>query len=149
MTVRHAAVATLVLLTAGCGIRAGSPEGSHTSPGGRTVDAEDIAASSARTAWDALQLLGAYLRLEEDKDGDPVRMTSRGRASIHLKSEPQVILDGIRLVEYGLLHEMSAGHLERIEFVTGPSASIRYGTNAGNGVIVITTRSAGGGSAAR
>lgn len=148
MSLRHVVVAALILGTAGCGIRAGTPDGGGTSPGGRTVDAEDIAASSARTAWDALQLLGAYLRLEEDKDGDAARMTSRGRASIHLRGEPQVILDGVRIVEYGLLQEMSAGHLERIEFVTGPSATIRYGTNAGSGVIVITTRSAGGGSAA-
>lgn len=134
-------VAALAALTAGCGLRASqSATDGDTRPAGRVVDAEDIEASSARTAWDALQLLGAYLRLEEDKDRRPARMTSRGRASINLSSEPLVFLDGVRLVEYTVLHEMSAGHVERIEFITGPSASIRYGTNAGSGVIVITTR---------
>ena len=105
------------------------------------MDAEQIERSSVKTAWDALQLLGAFLRLDEDKDSQPARMTARGRSSIILSSEPQVILDGVRLVEYQLLHSMSAHLVERIEFITGPQATTRYGTNSGHGVILITTRS--------
>jgi len=142
MKLRLFVAAGLSLCLVGCGLKAAN--NSHdgdSNPGGRVVDADDIAASSARTAWEAMQLLGAFLRLDEDKDRNPSRMTSRGRSSIMLNSQPLVFLDGVRLVELGLLHEMSAFHVDRIEFVTGPSASIRYGTNAGNGVVVITTRS--------
>ena len=146
MRVRLAWMTVLTVALGGCGATAAqsSPDG-DPQPGGRSISAEDIQASSARTAWDALRLLGAYLRIEEDKDQQPARMTSRGRSSIHLKSEPQVVLDGVRLVDYSVLHQMSASLIERIDFLTGPSASIRYGTNAGNGVIVITTRTADSG----
>ena len=142
MKLRLFVAAGLALSLAGCGLKAANnAHDGDANPGGRVVDAEDIAASSARTAWEAMQLLGAFLRLDEDKDRNPARMTSRGRSSILLSSQPLVFLDGVRLVELGLLKEMSAFHVERIEFVTGPSASIRYGTNAGNGAVVITTRS--------
>lgn len=138
-----AALTGLALLTTGCALRpaTGQNDG-DPSPRGRTVEAEEIERSSVRTAWDALQLLGAFLRLEEDKDQQPARMTSRGRSSILLDSQPRVVLDGVRLVEYTVLEGMSAHLLERIEFLTGPQATIRYGTNAGNGVILITTRTA-------
>jgi outer membrane cobalamin receptor len=146
MRSRFAWATVLALAVGGCGVTAAqSSEDSSPRPGGRSIDAEDIEASSARTAWDALRLLGAYLRLEEDKDRQPAQMTSRGRSSIHLSSEPQVFLDGVRIVEYTVLHQMNARLIERIDFVTGPSASIRYGTNAGNGVIVIRTRTADSG----
>ena len=138
-----AALTGLVLMTSGCALRpaTGTADGS-SSPRGRIVDAEEIERSSVDSAWDALQLLGAFLRLEEDKDQQPARMTSRGRSSILLDSQPRVILDGVRLVEYKVLHDMSAHLIQRIEFLTGPEATTRYGTNAGHGVILITTRSA-------
>ena len=147
MRARFAWMAALALALGGCGATAAqNSQDGDPRPGGRSIDAEDIQASSARTAWDALRLLGAYLRLEEDKDRQPARMTSRGRSSIHLKSEPQVVLDGVRIVEYSVLHQMNAALIERIDFLTGPSASIRYGTNAGSGVIVIKTRTSNSGS---
>lgn len=138
-----AAVAGLALLVSGCGLRpaTGSNDGSP-SPRGRVVDQEQIERSSVDNAWDALQLLGAFLRLEEDKDQRPARMTARGRSSILLDSQPQVVLDGVRLVEYTVLKGMSAHLIERIEFLTGPEATQRYGTNAGHGVILISTRTA-------
>jgi outer membrane receptor for ferrienterochelin and colicin len=136
-----AMTAGVVLFGTGCSVRpiTGGTDGSP-SPRGRTVDAEDIARSSVRTAWDALQLLGAFLRLEEDKDQRPARMTARGQSSILLDSEPQVVMDGVRLVEYTVLRGMNANVIERIEFLTGPEATTRYGTNSGHGVILITTR---------
>ena len=134
------AVAGLAVLVGGCGIRPATGGGDGSlSPRGRSIDAEQIEASSVSTAWDALQLLGAFLRLEEDKDQQPARMTARGRSSIILTSEPQVILDGVRLLEYQVLHSMNANVVQRIEFITGPEATTRYGTNAGHGVILITT----------
>lgn len=134
-------VAALAALATGCGARAAQNSGADVGPSGRVIDAEDIAASSARTAWEAVQLLGGFLRLEEDKDRRPSRVTSRGRSSIYLSSEPLLFVDGVRINGYDILQEMSADHVDRIEFISGPSASIRYGTNAGNGVITITTRS--------
>lgn len=137
------ALTGITLLTTGCALRpaTGSGDG-DLSARGRTIEAAEIEASSARTAWDALQLLGGYLRIDEDENSQPSRISSRGRSSIILRSEPQIILDGVRLVEYEVLHGMGAHLLERIQLLSGPEATTWYGTNSGHGVILITTRTA-------
>ena len=141
-TLRNLLMGLAVLVTSSClGAAAGDPDVDNTSPPGRVVTAEDIAQSDARSAWEALGLLGAYIRLEEDSRRRPVRITARGRSSILLRSEPLVFMDGVRMVEYTVLKNMDSSLIQQIELVTGPQASIRYGTNAGHGVIVITTKS--------
>lgn len=134
-------LAGLTVVLSGCALRPATDSGGGNAAS-RTIDAEDIERSSVRTAWDALQLFGAALRLEEDKDRQPARMTARGRSSIHLSSQPSVVMDGVRLVEYTVLQDMGAHLIEEMQFLTGPQATTRYGTNSGNGVIVITTRTA-------
>ena len=137
---RAVALALCVAAVSACHPAAHAENGDSVAPRGRVVEAEDIARSGARNAWEALSLLGGYVRLEQDKDRQPARLTSRGRSSINLSSEPQIVLDGVRLVEYGILQNIGAAAIERIQLLTGPQASIRYGTNAGNGVILIVTR---------
>ncbi len=135
------ALTGITLLTTGCALRPATGAGDgDLSPRGRVIEAAEIEASSARTAWDALHLLGAYLRIDEDENSQPSRISSRGRSSMLLRSEPQVILDGVRLVEYEVLHGMSAHLLERIQLLSGPEATTRFGTNSGHGVILISTR---------
>jgi len=136
------ALAGLTVVLSGCALRPATDSGGGSAAGSRTIEASDIERSSVRTAWDALQLFGAMLRLEEDKDREPARMTTRGRSSIHLSSQPSVVLDGVRLVEYTVLQDMGAHLIERMQLLTGPQATTRYGTNSANGVIVITTRTA-------
>lgn len=136
-----AALSALTLTASGCLGAARSNRSGDDYNNRHVVTAEEIANSGATTAWEALRLLGAVVRLEEDKDQEPARITARGRSSINLSSEPLVFLDGVRLGEYRVLHSMGAHLVERIEFVAGPQASINYGTNAGHGVILITTRS--------
>lgn len=135
------ALAALTLGVGACLPAARSSRGADEYNDRYVVTAEEIESSGASTAWEALRLLGAAVRLEEDKDQQPARISARGRSSINLSSQPLVFLDGVRLAEYQVLHSMGAHLLERIEFVSGPQASIDYGTNAGHGVILITTRS--------
>lgn len=103
---------------------------------GRTVTAEQIAESGARTAWDALRLFSGHIRVEGN------RIAARGTSSIHLSSEPMVIMDGVRLAEHGVLRDVSARHVASIQLIRGPDATTHYGTGAGHGVLVIRTRSA-------
>lgn len=140
---RMVALAGALLLASACATAPADEVDSHLQPRGRTVTAEEIDRSSAQTAWDALGLLGGFLRLEKDKDRQPARITARGRSSILLSSEPIVVLDGVRLVEYTVLDRMSANLIESIQLLSGPEATTRFGTNSGHGVILITTRTAG------
>jgi TonB-linked SusC/RagA family outer membrane protein len=74
----------------------------------------------------------------------------RGVSSISLSNAPIWYVDGVRYAANGLssgtdagfslLNTLNPDEIEDIEIVKGPSAATLYGTNAANGVVVITTK---------
>jgi TonB-linked SusC/RagA family outer membrane protein len=81
------------------------------------------------------------------------RVRIRGTSSLSLSNNPIYIIDGIRMesstgsssVEVGgtlpsRVGDLNPDEIESIEIVRGPSAATLYGTDAANGVIVITTK---------
>jgi TonB-linked SusC/RagA family outer membrane protein len=93
--------------------------------------------------------------------GESIRI--RGRGSLVLQGDPVVIVDGIRQNNspggnsslYGgvttftpspsRLNDLDFNDIQTIEVLKGPSAATEYGTDAANGVIVITTKHGRGG----
>ncbi len=85
--------------------------------------------------------------------GAGVRVRVRGTSSLALSNNPIYVIDGIRVTGATGSSTVSVGgttpsrvgdlnpeEIESIEVVRGPSASTLYGTDAANGVIVITTK---------
>ena len=94
--------------------------------------------------------------------GDPSRLRLRGASSAFSSNDPIVIVDGVRifaaqsdsqsgnlarsnLLPYivaapSALDQIDPNSIETIEVFKGSSASSMYGTDAANGVIVITTK---------
>lgn len=85
--------------------------------------------------------------------GAGVRVRIRGTSSLSLSNNPIYVVDGIRvegttgsstLSVGGTLparvNDLNPEEIESIEVVRGPSAATLYGTDAANGVIVITTK---------
>jgi TonB-linked SusC/RagA family outer membrane protein len=98
--------------------------------------------------------------------GGEVKLQIRSPNSTRLDTEPIVIVDGVRYTtnpragpgSYGIgngyrlgpfigsvegtsrLNDLNPNDIESIEVVKGPSAATLYGTDAANGVIVITTK---------
>ena len=81
------------------------------------------------------------------------RIRIRGTSSISLTNNPLYIIDGVRVESSTGSSTVSVGgttpsrtgdlnpeEIENIEVVRGPSAATLYGTDAANGVIVITTK---------
>ncbi|HVB30769.1 MAG TPA: SusC/RagA family TonB-linked outer membrane protein [Gemmatimonadaceae bacterium] len=75
----------------------------------------------------------------------------RGLNSLSLNNDPIYIVDGIRIssgtigvstggTSESFLNTLSPDEIEDVEIVKGPSAATLYGTDAANGVIVITTK---------
>ena len=75
----------------------------------------------------------------------------RGLNSLSLSNAPIMIVDGVRYfssavsggvggTNISLMNNLSPEEIEDIEIVKGPSAATLYGTDAANGVIVVTTR---------
>jgi TonB-linked SusC/RagA family outer membrane protein len=85
--------------------------------------------------------------------GAGTRIRIRGTSSMSLSNNPIFVIDGIRVegttgsssVSVGgttpaRIGDINPEEIESIEVVRGPSASTLYGTDAANGVIVITTK---------
>ncbi|MBA3657115.1 MAG: TonB-dependent receptor, partial [Gemmatimonadaceae bacterium] len=85
--------------------------------------------------------------------GTGQRIRIRGTNSLSLDNAPIFIIDGIRMEaatgssSIGIggsspsrLSDIDPNQIENVEIIKGPSASTLYGTDAANGVIVITTK---------
>jgi TonB-linked SusC/RagA family outer membrane protein len=85
--------------------------------------------------------------------GAGARVRIRGVNSLSLSNDPVYVIDGVRMTSTSGSSSISAGgtlpsrtgdlnpeEIETIEVVRGPSAATLYGTDAANGVIVITTK---------
>lgn len=85
--------------------------------------------------------------------GAGVRVRIRGTSSLSLSNNPIYIIDGIRIegatgsLSVGVggttpsrIGDLNPEEIETIEVIRGPSAATLYGTDAANGVLVITTK---------
>jgi TonB-linked SusC/RagA family outer membrane protein len=85
--------------------------------------------------------------------GAGIRVRVRGTSSLSLTNNPIYVIDGVRVegatgsstVSVGgttpsRVGDLNPEEIENIEIVRGPSAATLYGTDAANGVIVITTK---------
>src|SRR5687767_7835802 len=88
------------------------------------------------------------------------RVRVRGTSSLSLTNDPIYVIDGVRMTSQGAsitigvggtspsrVNDISPEEIENIEIVKGPSAATLYGTDAANGVIVITTKKGRAGAA--
>lgn len=75
----------------------------------------------------------------------------RGLNSLSLNNDPIYVIDGVRMnsgntgvgytgTRVSYLDQLDPNEIQSIEIVKGPSAATLYGTDAANGVIVITTK---------
>ena len=93
--------------------------------------------------------------------GGGARVRIRGTNSLSLSNEPIYYIDGIRMessvnsssigiggTNPSRVNDINADEIESYDVVKGPSASTLYGTDAANGVIVITTKRGHDGKAA-
>jgi TonB-linked SusC/RagA family outer membrane protein len=107
---------------------------------------------TARTA--GVQVVGSSLT------GAGAKIRIRGASSLNLANDPIYVIDGVRMtsnpgsVFFGTggtspsrVGDINPEEIENIEVVKGPSAATLYGTDAANGVIVITTKRGRAGNA--
>jgi TonB-linked SusC/RagA family outer membrane protein len=114
-----------------------------------------------RTLADVLTARVPGVQIQQGtQTGSGQRIRIRGVSSISLSNEPIFVIDGVRMTNnnnsaafsngganFSRLGDVSPEDIENIEIVKGPSAATLYGTDAANGVIVITTKKGRAGSA--
>ncbi len=128
-----------------------------------TINADSIAPTAPITSLtDLLSARAPGVQVEEASGltgaGEAIRI--RGQSSLVLQGDPIVIVDGVRQDNtpggtatlpfvggsYGYvpapsrLNDLAFADIQSIDVLKGPAASTEYGTDAANGVIVITTK---------
>lgn len=141
MKILRAAFPIVVLtLATACGIKP-RPAVPNADVGTIITD-EQIGETGARTMWEALQRTVKYTRFQESATGSPERIRRRGSSSILLSDDMPIFIDEVRVNEIKVLASLPARDIERIQVLNGVYATTYYGTNAGDGVILIRTREA-------
>jgi TonB-linked SusC/RagA family outer membrane protein len=92
--------------------------------------------------------------------GGGARVRIRGNNSLNLSNDPIYVIDGVRMTsnqgssnlftggaQPSRVGDLNPEEIESIEIVKGPSAATLYGTDAANGVVVITTKKGRAGAA--
>lgn len=119
------AASLLSLFLFACASGSGSTRADRS---GDVITPEEIAALSVATSYDIVQRLR------------PGWLRGRGPASLSgAPALPVVYVDDIRSGGLVALERIPAGIVERITFVSGRDASVRYGLDTGGGVILVQT----------
>jgi TonB-linked SusC/RagA family outer membrane protein len=100
-------------------------------------DLEKVTASSAASALQG-KVAGVTVTNSTGQPGDGATIIIRGATQIAGSQDPLIIVDGVLLK--GTLADVNVDDIESMEVVKGASASALYGSQAGNGVIVVTTK---------
>jgi outer membrane cobalamin receptor len=131
---------SISLVLAGCATAKAGPPPDGLEPGGTVIDRDQIEGMNVRTALEVVERSRSHLLIQRQKHGETPRITHRGRDSLLLAGDVQVVIDG-SMVNHGLraLENLMATSVEWIQILSGREAVLRYGSAGGNGVIVVKT----------
>jgi TonB-linked SusC/RagA family outer membrane protein len=74
-----------------------------------------------------------------------MQIVIRGKTSLAGKDSPLIVIDGIPVGENAqVVADLNANNVESVSVLKGPSAAALYGSRAGNGVLLITTKKGSG-----
>lgn len=122
------------------------------------IDGESVVKSGEPTLINGMSGKSSGLLISRSS-GDPGSgsyIQIRGQSSISTSVQPLIVIDGVPVnnsnigsfgggvVQQSRLNDLNPHDIESIEVLKGASASALWGTRAGNGVIVITTKRGNG-----
>lgn len=108
------------------------------------ITREDIVRTGATDAFEALRLANTHISLSEARGQmtltHQVQATSRGRSSLLMSAQMLLVVDDVQRLDVSALHEIPADNVAWIRVLTSLEATPIYGTEGGNGAIVVRTR---------
>jgi TonB-linked SusC/RagA family outer membrane protein len=113
-----------------------------------TVGAKEIEKTVNTTVEQAIQgrAPGVYVTQNSGQPGGGISVAIRGISSVSLNTEPLYVIDGVQLRGGGTanssnpLSGLNPNDIEDIQILQGPSATAIYGSQATNGVVLVTTK---------
>ncbi len=121
------------------GVASGTPRKKLSVTVGK-IDEKDLKEVPASSAAGALQgkLAGVKVVQGSGRPGSAASIRLRGATAIRGSQAPLIIIDGVMME--GTLADINVDDIGSMEVVKGAAASALYGSRAGNGVIVISTK---------
>ncbi len=121
------------------GVASGTPK-KKLSVSVSTVGEKELKEAPASNPATALQgkVAGVTIVQPGGSPGTTPAIRLRGATNLRGSSAPLIIVDGVQLS--GTLADINVDDIASMEVVKGAAASALYGSRAGNGVIVITTK---------
>ena len=123
----------------------------------QTVDSEQLTQARDISVANSLngRAAGVEIRKSSSGAGGSTRIVLRGNKSLSGNSQPLIVIDGVPMVnnaggqpgmwggidEGDGLSQVNPDDVESITILKGANASILYGSQGANGVVVITTKS--------
>ena len=107
-----------------------------------SVDADKIAEMPTSNLAQSLVGLSSGLQLQQ-VDGSPGSAPAiriRGAGSINSGNDPLYVIDGYPTTDSELFNNLNPADIESIQVMKDAASSAIYGSKAGNGVIMITTK---------
>jgi len=102
------------------------------------TDAINMIPQSSVSASLSGKLAGVSISSLSGSPGGTVAIVLRGATNLSGSNSPMIIIDGV--ISTGSLSDINADDIESIEIVKGAAAASLYGSDAGNGVVVITSK---------
>ncbi len=121
------------------GVASGTPK-KKLSVSVTRIDEESLKEAPATSAASALQgkVAGVTIVQASGQPGSAANIRLRGATSLRGNSYPLIIVDGVQME--GTLADINVDDIESMEVVKGAAAAALYGSKAGNGVIVVSTK---------
>lgn len=106
---------------------------------GPIITREEIERSGARDGWEALRWGASHLTFQHTRQGSRVRVTHRGVDSFLIDPQVLLVVDGTHMQSLSILETIPARNIEYIQILSDRVGVVKYGTSAGNGVVVVKT----------
>jgi outer membrane cobalamin receptor len=141
---RNSAPVLVVFLSSlaiyGCSSAKAGPRPDGLEPGGTVISRDEIDHMKVRTALEVVERGARHLLIQRTREGTPVRIYHRGVDSFLLEAAVLVVIDGL-LVNYGVqaLSDLPSATIEYVQILSAREGTMKYGSTAGNGVIVVKT----------
>lgn len=137
---RAVTLLSTALLLVGCADLPPAKSPSPSKAQGILITHEEIEASGARDAWEAIRKHVNHLRFAEDSDGDPIWIGAhRGSTSFVRRDAILLVVDGTLMANSAYLRYIPARAVAWIQILSAHEGTARYGIAAGNGAVVVQT----------
>ena len=131
-------LANVTVVTTGLGIRRQAKELGYSSANITSADLNEAKPVNPVTGLIG-KVSGLQIQTADNSVNPQVRVTLRGNRSILGNNQALIIVDGIQ-VDNAYLARLNPNDIESFTVLKGASASAIYGSNASNGVLVVTTK---------